>query len=206
MEKMMKQKKVWIVAVAGVVLLAVLIAVTAVLGSRKEPSYRSIKIVELEGNVSIDRGGVGTLAAAQNMNLISGDRVSTSEKAYVVLCLDTDKYVMLGEAGAMRVVAEGDGKSGKTSISLESGSVLNDIRNPLSEGSSYEIATPNATMSVRGTVFEVRKVSAGEGRISVLVYDGSVAVGLGGKEPVLYGAGEYTVFTDSAAPKVIVER
>ncbi len=203
---MMKQKKIWIAAAAGVALLAVLIVAIAALRGGKEPSYRSIKIVELEGDVSIDRGGVGTLAAAVNMNLVSGDRVATAEKAYVVLCLDTDKYVMLGEAGAMKIVAEGNENSGKTSISLESGSVLNEIRNPLSEGSSYEIATPNATMSVRGTVFEVRKEDEGDGQISVLVYDGSVAVGLDGKEPALYSAGEYTVFTDGPAPEVLVER
>ena len=101
MEKMMKQKKLWIAAAAGVALLAVLIVATVLLGGGKEPSYRSIKIVELEGDVSIERGGVGTLTASANMNLVSGDRVATAEEAYVVLCLDTDKYVMLGEAGAM---------------------------------------------------------------------------------------------------------
>lgn len=206
MEKIIKQKKIWIAAAAGVALLAVLIVVTVLLKGGKEPAYRSIKIVELEGGVSIDRDGVGTLAAAKNMNLVSGDRVTTAENAYVVLCLDTDKYVMLGEAGAMRVVAEGDENRGKTSISLEGGSVLSDIQNPLSEGSSYEIATPNATMSVRGTVFEVKKEDENGGQISVLVYDGCVAVGMGGEEPVLYNAGEYTVFTDSADPEVLVEK
>lgn len=206
MAQKMKQKKIWIAAGAGIVLLAVIIVAAAALRGGKEPAYRSIRIVELEGSVSIDRDGIGTLTASQNMNLISGDRVTTAEHAYVVLCLDTDKYVMLGEAGAMKVVAEGNENSGKTSISLECGSVLSDIRNPLSEGSSYEIATPNATMSVRGTVFEVRKENEDDEQISVLVYDGSVAVGLGENEPVLYAAGEYTVFTDSAAPEVLVER
>lgn len=206
MAQKMKQKKIWIAAGAGIVLLAVIIVAAVALRGGKEPAYRSIRIVELEGSVSIDRDGIGTLTASQNMNLISGDRVTTAEHAYVVLCLDTDKYVMLGEAGAMKVVAEGNENSGKTSISLECGSVLSDIRNPLSEGSSYEIATPNATMSVRGTVFEVRKENEDGEQISVLVYDGSVAVGLGENEPVLYAAGEYTVFTDSAAPEVLVER
>lgn len=207
MEQKIKQRKIWIAAAAGVALLAVIIAGLAALRGGKDPVYRSIKIVELEGGVSIDRDGVGTLAAAENMNLVSGDRVATGEAAYVVLCLDTDKYVMLGESGAMRVVAEGDGQSGKTSISLEGGSVLSDIRNPLSEGSSYEIATPNATMSVRGTVFEVRKDKEDGGNISVLVYDGRVAVAPGGStEELMYNAGEYTVFTDSSVPEILVER
>lgn len=207
MEQKIKQRKIWIAAAAGVALLAVIIGGLAALRGGKDPVYRSIKIVELEGGVSIDRDGVGTLAAAENMNLVSGDRVATGEAAYVVLCLDTDKYVMLGESGAMRVVAEGDGQSGKTSISLEGGSVLSDIRNPLSEGSSYEIATPNATMSVRGTVFEVRKDKEDGGNISVLVYDGRVAVAPGGStEELMYNAGEYTVFTDSPVPEILVER
>ncbi len=197
------QKKIGIAVAAGAALLAVCIAVAAALKGGEDTAYRSIKIVELEGDVSIARNGVGTLDAAENMNLVSGDHVTTAEDAYVVLRLDMDKYVMLGSAGAMEIVAEGDEKSGKTAIRLESGSVLNEIQNPLGEGSSFEVITPNATMSVRGTVYEVRR--EGDEDISVLVYDGKVAVGLEGKEPELYEAGEYTVFTQGANPEVLVE-
>ena len=122
-----------------------------------------------------------------------------------MLRLDDDKYVMLGEQGAMKVRAEGSAESGRTAIHLENGSVLSEIQNPLSQDSSYEIITPSATMSVRGTVFEVRKAAEG-GSYEVLVYEGTVAVGLGDLEPVLYTGGEYTQFTAGDAPQFLVER
>ncbi len=174
---------------------------------RSAESYRSIRIVELEGTVTIERESIGSLAAAVNMNLMSGDRVSTGEGAYIVLRLDADKYVMLGESGAMEVIAEGSESAGRTSIHLAAGSVLSDIRNPLGEDAAFDIVTPNATMSVRGTVFEVRRTEDdGKGEIAVLVYDGKVAVALAGKESALYEAGEYTEFTDDEAPEFLIER
>lgn len=200
------QKKINTLAVAAaVVAIAVVAAILALTLGKKEEVYRSIKIIELEGGVTIDREGVGILEASNNMNLISGDSIQTEQDAYAVLQLDSDKYVMLAESGRMTVIAEGDEANGKTAIHLDAGSVLNEIQNPLSSGSSYDVVTPNATMSVRGTVFEVRKNEEG-GNIEVLVYDGKVAVGFDDGEPALYEAGEYTQFTAGENPQFIIER
>jgi len=193
------------VAAAAAAIVVVLLCILFL--RRGEESYRSIKLVELEGSVTIDRDGVGTLNAAANMNLVSGDIVRTAEDSCVVLLLDTDKYVMLGEAGAMTVVAEGDEHNGRTAISLAEGSVLSEIQNPLEGDASFDIVTPNATMSVRGTVFEVRNnAKDAEGNIELLVYDGRVAVELGGQEPAVYEAGEYTKFTAGTNPEFLIER
>lgn len=203
MEKIMGHKKIIaVVAAVAVVILGVFLYMMA--SGNKNTSYRSIKIVEMEGTVTIDRDGIDGLNASINMNLVSGDSVTTSQNSYVVLKLDTDKYVMLGENGAMTVTAEGSETSGRTSIQLASGSVLNEIQNPLGQNSTFDIVTPNATMSVRGTVFEVRKNA--DGTIGVLVYDGKVAVGLDGKEPAMYQAGEYTEFTGGNAPEFLTEK
>jgi len=192
-----------ILAAAAVAVVAIVAAVLILAPGKKEETYRSIKIIELGGSVTIEREGVGVLAASSNMNLISGDAVKTEQDAYAVLQLDADKYVMLAESGSMTIVAEGDEANSRTAIQLETGSVLNEIQNPLSNGSSYDIVTPNATMSVRGTVFEVRKNGDS---IELLVYDGKVAVGLDGMEPVLYEAGEYTQFTEGESPRFIIDR
>ena len=154
-EKGMQKK---MILVAAAVAVAVIVSVLLILTlGRKEETYRSIKIIELGGSVTIEREGVGVLTASSNMNLISGDAVKTEQDAYAVLQLDSDKFVMLAESGSMTVVAEGDETKNRTAIQLDAGSVLNEIQNPLSSGSSYDIVTPSATMSVRGTVFEVRK-------------------------------------------------
>lgn len=200
------KKKIYAIAAAATAAVAVIVfAVVLILGAGGQESYRSIRIVELDGGVTIDREGVGDLEASVNMNLTSGDRISTSADSYVVLRLDDDKYIMLGEQGAIQVVASGDASNSRTEIHLESGSVLNEIQNPLSQDSSYEIITPNATMSVRGTVFETRN-NVENGNMEVLVYEGSVAVALSTSEPLLYGPGEYTLFTSGDNPQFIEER
>ncbi|MCM1185577.1 MAG: FecR domain-containing protein [Lachnoclostridium sp.] len=203
MGKAMGHKKLIIALAVSAALLVGIVACVMAFGSKKQ-SYRSIKIVEMEGKVAIDREGMASLDASVNMNLVSGDYVTTAQDSYVVLRLDADKYVMLGEGGAMKVIAEGDENSGRTSIELASGSVLNEIQNPLGQNATFDIVTPNATMSVRGTVFEVRKNA--DGTMGVLVYDGKVAVGLDGKEPVLYQAGEYTEFTGGDTPEFLTEK
>lgn len=200
-----KKKGIIVISAAAAAVVAILAAVLIFKGGEK--SYRSIRVVELEGSVTITRENVGSMDASVNMNLISGDHVSTSADSYVVLRLDDDKYVMLGESGSIQVDADGRAESGRTTIRLETGSVLNEIRNPLGENAAYEIVTPSATMSVRGTVFETRANGSGsQGNIEVLVYEGKVAVGLEGQEPVLYESGEYTQFTAGDAPQFIVER
>ena len=202
MKKLTKNQKIGIMA--AVLFVAAVAVIVALFAGRTEGKYRSIKIVETSGAVTISRDGIGDLSASVNMNLISGDSVHTDQDAYVVLMLDTDKYVMLGESGTMEVIAEGDETSGRTSIRLEQGSVLSEIQNPLGQDSSYEVVTPNATMSVRGTVFEIDREA--EGLVSLLVYDGTVAMEMEEHETVLCNAGEYMQFEEGNPPRVIVDR
>ncbi|MCM1101986.1 MAG: FecR domain-containing protein [Clostridium sp.] len=205
MKKLLGNKKMLAFSVAAIACVVIIAAV--LMAGNRDQTYRSIKIVEMEGTVTIDREGINDLSASVNMNLMSGDHLTTGQDAYVVLRLDTDKYVMLGECGAMKVIAQGTEANAKTSIELESGSVLSEIQKPLGQDSSYDIITPNATMSVRGTVFEVRKEeNEHDGSISVLVYDGRVAVGLDGAEPMELAAGEFTQFTAGPSPKFLTER
>ena len=202
----MDKKDVLYMFLPTVLVLAVL-AITVAVGLmiRGEQSDRSICVVELKGDVSIDREGEGSLEASVNMDLISGDRISTSEDAYVVLRLDEDKYVMLGEQGAIQVHASGNAVNGRTQIHLEIGTIVNDIRNPLSQNSTYKIVTPGGVMSVRGTVFEARWYpddSMGE----LVIYEGSVALTLQGNEPMLYSHGEYAQFEAGDTPQFLIKR
>ena len=203
MKNLTKNQKIGITAAAALVVAAVVVVVALFAGKTGE-TYRSIKVVETGGEVTIGREGIGDFYASVNMNLVSGDSVHTGPDAYIVLMLDTDKYVMLGESASMQVVAEGDEKAGRTSILLEQGSVLSEIQNPLGEGASYEVVTPNATMSVRGTVFEIDR--SADGLVSLLVFDGAVALGLDGQEPVLYNAGECMRFEEGNPPRITMEK
>ncbi len=202
MPQRLSKSKIIFLAVALIIFLATAVWLILSFG---ETSYRSVKIVETKGNVIIERDDVGKLDAGINMNLILGDKITTDKDSYAVLLLDTDKYVHLDSQGEIRVMAEGDETKGKIQIQLEKGTILNEIQNPLGQDSSYEIKTPNATMSVRGTVFETRR-NIDDKNIELLVYDGKVALNLGDKQETLYEKGEYTKFEDKANPEFIVER
>ncbi|MCI8805255.1 MAG: hypothetical protein HFE59_05065 [Clostridiales bacterium] len=202
MPQRLSKSKIIFLAVALIIFLAT--AVWLIL-SFCETSYRSVKIVETKGSVIIERDDVGKLDAVTNMNLILGDKVMTDKDSYAVLLLDTDKYVHLDSQGEIRVMAEGNETKGKIQIQLEKGTILNEIQNPLGQDSSYEIKTPNATMSVRGTVFETRR-NIDDKNIELLVYDGKVALNLVGEGEALYEKGEYTKFEDKENPGFIVER
>ena len=45
--------------------------------------------------------------------------------------------------------------SGKTRIKLERGSIVSEVVKPLSQDEEFVINTPNAVLSVRGTLFRV---------------------------------------------------
>lgn len=180
----MGKKKV-VIIVSGIALVAVL-ALVLFLTVFKKDAYRILKVFEFAGKGSVTRKDIGDIEPYSNMVLETGDTVALSEGEMVLLA-DEDKYIHLEEGTELVLNAAGSSESSKTTIELKSGAITNDIQNKLSEGSYYEVNTPNSTMSVRGTIFRVEvyeengikytRVSVFEGKVaSRLVYkNGDVA-------------------------------
>ena len=133
---------------AAVVAVAVILIIAL---SGGDKAYRSIIVVEADGNVSIKRDG-DTLQAYANMKLRSGDGVEVPASGFARLKLDGDKYVYLEENTIISLQAEGDEKNSKTIIYVEQGNMLTEIESKLSEQSAFNVVTPNTTMAIRGTV------------------------------------------------------
>ena len=162
--------------------------ILAVIGIRllQKKSYRLLKVYEFYGDGSVTREKKGDITPYANMVLESGDEIRL-DKGKMCLQADEDKYIYLEEDTELKLVAEGNSEKGRTSIELRRGAITNDIQNKLSDESSYDINTPNSTMSVRGTIFRVNvykignvtytKVSVFEGKVTTrLVYkDGTVS-------------------------------
>lgn len=119
-----------------------------------EKDYRQIQVYEIEGVAFIEREGV-EMEAYTNMQLNSGDVLTTGDDSYVQLKLDEDKYILMEPETKISLQASGNSQDSKTSIHLEQGAIVNRIDNKLSEKSSYQVTTPNSTMAVRGTTFRV---------------------------------------------------
>ena len=200
-----KGKKIIIIIVA--VVIALVIGILAFIKFGKGETYRLLKIYEVEGKANVSREGNGDIEPYVNMVLESGDKVSL-ETGKLTIKADEDKYIYLEDNTELILVAEGTAKNSKTSIDLLSGAITNDIQNKLSTESSYEINTPNSTMSVRGTIYRVSvyeidgvkytKVSVFEGevvtrlRYSDGTYSDEEVSVTKGKEVIIYDDGTKT--------------
>lgn len=136
---------------------AVVGGVGAVLGVTltKEEAYRVIKVFEMTGEAVVTRAGTGDLDAYVGMNLESGDTLVVGDDSTLRISMDSDKYVLLDGGTVLELTATGSSSDSRTVINLKQGTILNELTNPLSANSSYEVSTPKSTMAVRGTSFIV---------------------------------------------------
>lgn len=186
--------------------LVLLLAVGVLSGCKKPKVYRNIRITEITGDVTVNRDGDTELKAYVNMNLQSEDELITEKGAKVTLRLDGDKYIVVDEDSKLVLIAEGTEEDSTTRIELEYGAVFSDIKDKLSENSEYEVVTPSAAMSVRGTQFEVvyRELRNEAGKLlekvmKVLTFDGEVSVKPeGSKEKRVSKAGTMEVLVENA--------
>ncbi len=172
MEKKKSKKLLFIFLAIGVVILIAVIVLF--LNGNKNSSYRVIKIESYEGIVSLQRDAEDK-DVIEGMNLQPQDGVATGEASLVGLLADSDKHILAKENSCFTIDSVGTEKKGKITIHLEYGSALIEIENKLPEGSEFEVTTPNATVSVRGTSFEVT-YDAVTGLTTVKVIDGVVDV------------------------------
>lgn len=172
----MGKKKIIIIVVSIALVLAGAAIVFLMLS--KKGSYRLLKIYEVLGEASVTREAIGEIEPYNNMVLESGDRIKLTQ-GKMTLQADDDKYIYLENGTELLLKAEGSSENSKTSIELLSGAITNDIQKKLSNDSTYEINTPNSTMSVRGTLFRVYiYVIDGVKYTRVSVFDGQVATRL----------------------------
>lgn len=154
---------------------------------------RMVSVIEYEGIAEVLKHlQQEAVAVFEGMRIEEGDRLTTGEASSVTMLVDEDKVVRLAENSQADFTAITKASGGEaTSIHLENGTIINDIKNKLDDNITYEITTPNATVSVRGTYFVVY-VGPAEGYEGIVtrvnVYDGVLAVeGAGGEVTILYG-------------------
>lgn len=204
-------KKKIIIIIAAVALLLIAGILFLVLG-RGEKSYRVLKVHDYEGSAKVTREDTGELEPYVNMQLESGDRVTLDTGTFCIKA-DEDKFIYLDEHTELQLEATGDSRSSRTKLKLISGGITNDIKNKLTEDSTYEVNTPNATMSVRGTIFYVCIYEEnGVKYTKVSVFQGSVATrlvyedGTQSDEEVLVEKGkEVLIYNDSKTTDYVSE-
>ncbi len=138
-------------------------------------SYDSISVKEIVGDVTVENKG-DTYKAYQNMKLTDGFAMTTAAESYSGMMLDSEKYARLEENSRARFESTGSGGR-STSIVLEYGELYNEIMRPLNSSEAYTVTTPNAVLSVRGTIFVARVVKDSEGKetTEIFTFAGSVS-------------------------------
>lgn len=192
-----KTKIAWCVFTAVAVIMA---AAAIILFGAGE---RIVSVLEHEGETSLSRQNK-RFDIFDGLRIENGDTVYTGERGSVTMSVDENKFVRLGESSQATFEEIVGGKSEQiTVIHLETGTLVNDIREKLTNNSSYEISTPNATVSVRGTYFVVYvgEEDGYEGIITrVNVYDGVVeVVNQNGEVAILYADKSSEDRSDSSA-------
>lgn len=204
MQKQISSKKIMIIICAAAV---VIVVAVVMLLSGKEEYFRSVLVYELDGSAVIERADIGTIDAAENLYLESGDRVSVKEDSMMRMKLDDDKYITAEADTVFSLEAKGSEQDSKTRINLEQGAITNEIQNPLSKDSIYETAAPNSIMAVRGTVYRAQLYDDGEGGqdMRLCCFEGTVAAtpvlpdGTLGEEVLVHEGSELTVYSDGTA-------
>lgn len=148
-----------IAVIAGVVVLIILL----------NTGYRNIRVEDLKGTSQVT-SLMSVSEAFKGQNLVNGDKVEVFEKSSLTLALDSDKHVVANELTKFSLEAFGvAGNDSRTVIHLENGSISNEIDNKLLPSESYVVESPNASMSVRGTIFSVDVFFDGEGLCHTVV-------------------------------------
>ena len=142
-------KKTLIIGGCALAVVAIVVALIFIFTGGGD-AYRSIKVFEIDGSCKVDRDG-DSLDAFKNMALSSGDSLTVGEGSFARLKLDDDKYVYLEANTKINLTATGTANDSKTMVYIERGSMLTEVKKKLSATSSYDIVTPNTTMSIRGT-------------------------------------------------------
>lgn len=173
----------------GTVCVVIVVAFLLLFGQKD----RMVSVIEYEGIAEVLKHlQQEAVAVFEGMRIEEGDRLTTGEASSVTMLVDEDKVVRLAENSQADFTAITKASGGEaTSIHLENGTIINDIKSKLDDNITYEITTPNATVSVRGTYFVVY-VGPAEGYEGIVtrvnVYDGVLAVeGAGGEVTILYG-------------------
>ncbi|MCR4753962.1 MAG: FecR domain-containing protein [Lachnospiraceae bacterium] len=181
----LKTTKGKIISVGGVSVVAIGIAAAVLLQGE---GFRSIAVQELAGSVTV----VGTENNGQayvGEHLYSGDDVTVGDASELTMCMDNDKYVYADSNTHFLLEASAADDDSRIKITLDAGSELNVLETHLEANETYEVDTPNSTMSVRGTTFRVTVYTAADGMVYTLteVSDGTVKARLKTKDGTYNG-------------------
>lgn len=154
-----------IVAASGTVVVAAAITAAVLM---QGSGYRTINCEQVTGEVAVT-GLKNNGQAYVGEHLYSGDDVNVGDASELVMLMDSDKYVYADANTHFTLEASSADEDSRIKINLDKGSELNELQSKLGPNDTYEVDTPNSTMSVRGTKFRVTVYTGTDGLIYTLL-------------------------------------
>ena len=145
MENENKQKKKKMIIIIAAII-AVLAAVILILYFRSQIRATTMRILRLEGEVSLENDGKSR-TVRENLRLNSGNALSTATKSLVSIGLDDTKIVTLDELSR----AEFNQAGRKLDLKLTDGSLFFEVQKPLADDETMDIRTSTMVVGIRGT-------------------------------------------------------
>lgn len=194
-------KKIWIIIASIIGIAAVAAIVLIVVFSTKgtpndkpveDEQFRSILVEKVNGDVFVNRKDKD-LKAYENMNLRSGDTISTNATSNTILKLDGDKFIYIGENSNINLYSS-EKDSSKTIIRVNEGSIVTEVKNKLSDLEEFGVETPNSSMAIRGTIFSVKVIKeANQIKIGYKLFEGKIELSVIEKTETGINVGKFSV-------------
>lgn len=130
--------------------------------------YRSISVADVRGNTQVV-GKKNNGSAYKGQRFYGGDDVTVMEDSDLTMCIDQTKYLYANQNTHFHIENTSTRNASRIRIVLDKGSELNELKEKLGADESYQVDTPNSTMSVRGTKFRVTVDTDENGVVYTLV-------------------------------------
>ncbi|WP_109040648.1 FecR domain-containing protein [Azospira sp. I13] len=165
----------------------------------------SANIVSLQGNgdvKAVDKPDWQKASIKQP--LFHGDFVRTGDLSQMALLFTDNTQLRLNQNSQLQIKSAGDAQGGQTAVKLNAGRAWSQIKPQTGGGGGgarVSMETPSATMSIRGTDWEVEV--APDGTTQLVVLSGTVEIG-NAQGQLAVGANEAALVVPGQAPRRLV--
>ncbi len=163
-----KAKKVTVSVIAAVAVAAV--GITIFLINRNMILATTMRLLKVEGTVTIEDASGNVKPVIDNIRFQSGDTLSTGTDGLASIGLDDTKIVTLQNDSSAQFIKNGK----QIELKLKQGGVFFEVTKKLTDDETYEIETSNMTVGIRGTSGYVWYDESG--LQSLVITDGKVLV------------------------------
>jgi hypothetical protein len=112
-----------------------------------------MKLIELQGSVTVTAPGGSSQAATDGMLVPSGSTIQTTDGAAVALFMGGVNSVRLMPDTEVQVTQEVNGSVRKTVVALRQGTVFNRVGHQAGETQNYQVESPEGVAVAKGTEF-----------------------------------------------------